>query len=46
MAGAAELRPQDIAGGLLIMTAPWIIRDPKPVKTPVKVPAKDAGAAT
>jgi drug/metabolite transporter (DMT)-like permease len=46
MAGAAELRPQDIAGGLLIMTAPWIIRDPKPVKRPVKAPAKDAGAAT
>jgi drug/metabolite transporter (DMT)-like permease len=28
-AGAAELRLQDIAGGLLILSAPWIIRDAK-----------------
>lgn len=34
-AGAAELRPQDIAGGLLIVTAPWIIRDARPAKASV-----------
>lgn len=25
--GAAELRPQDVIGGILIIAAPWIIRD-------------------
>ncbi|MBN9355860.1 MAG: DMT family transporter [Herbaspirillum huttiense] len=27
MLGAAELRPQDLIGGVLIITAPWIVRD-------------------
>ena len=27
LAGAAELRPQDLVGGALIITAPWLIRD-------------------
>lgn len=29
--GAAELRPQDLIGGLLIIAAPWLVRDPRPV---------------
>jgi drug/metabolite transporter (DMT)-like permease len=28
--GAAELRPQDLIGGALIISAPWLIRDKKP----------------
>ena len=27
MLGAAELRPQDLIGGVLIIAAPWIVRD-------------------
>jgi drug/metabolite transporter (DMT)-like permease len=27
LAGAAELKPQDIAGGLLILAAPWLLPD-------------------
>lgn len=29
--GAAELRPQDLIGGILIIAAPWLVRDARPL---------------
>ncbi|HZG20373.1 MAG TPA: DMT family transporter [Herbaspirillum sp.] len=32
--GAAGLRPQDVVGGILIIAAPWIVRDRRPAAQP------------